>query len=93
MKKEIYIACKKLTFSPNDDLLWVDFKALVRPILEKMKGDRGIKDYDWKRVVVDKKALMKVKIRIVPIEPVEDFNVGVYLEDSIAGVTADVSEE
>lgn len=58
-----------------------------------MKGDRGIKDYDWKRVVVSKKALMKVKIRIVPIEPVEDFNVGVYLEDSISGVSADVEEE
>lgn len=58
-----------------------------------MKGDRGIKDYDWKRIVVSKKALMKVKIRIVPIEPVEDFNVGVYLEDSISGVSADVEEE
>lgn len=58
-----------------------------------MKGDRGIKDYDWKRVVVSKKALMEVKIRIVPIEPVEDFNVGVYLEDSISGVSADVEEE
>ena len=93
LKKEIYNACKKLTFSPNDDLLWVDFKALIKPILEKMKGDRGIKDYDIKRVTVQEKALMKGKIKIIPIEPVEDFNIGVYLEDSIAGVTADIDEE
>ena len=58
-----------------------------------MKADRGIKDYDIKRITVSEKALMKAKIRIVPIEPVEDFNIGVYLEDSIAGVTADVEEE
>lgn len=93
LKKEIYIASKKLTFSPNDDILWIDFKALIQPILEKMKGDRGIKDYDLKRVIVNKKALMKAKIRIVPIEPVEDFNIGVYLEDSISGVSVDVDDE
>ena len=93
LKKDIYNACKKLTFSPNDDLLWTDFKDLVRPTLEKMKADRGIKDYDWKRVIVSKKALMKVKIQIVPIEPVEDFNIGVYLEDSINGMSVEVDDE
>lgn len=93
LKKDIYNACKKLTFSPNDELLWIDFKDLIRPTLENMKADRGIKDYDIKRITVSEKALMKAKIRIVPIEPVEDFNIGVYLEDSIAGVTADVEEE
>lgn len=58
-----------------------------------MKSDRGIKDYDIKRVTVSAKALMKAKIRIIPIEPVEDFNIGVYLEDSINGVIADVESE
>lgn len=82
-----------MTFSPNDELLWIDFKDLIRPTLENMKADRGIKDYDIKRITVSEKALMKAKIRIIPIEPVEDFNIGVYLEDSIAGVTADVEEE
>lgn len=93
LKKDIYNACKKLTFAPNDELLWIDFKDLIRPTLEKMKSDRGIKDYDIKRVTVSAKALMKAKIRIIPIEPVEDFNIGVYLEDSINGVIADVESE
>jgi phage tail sheath protein FI len=92
LKKDIYIACKQLTFSPNDALLWIDFQDKIRPTLERMKGDRGIKDYKMVKVNVSKKALMKAKIKIVPIEPVEDFNVGVYLEDSIDGLNATTTE-
>ncbi len=90
LKKDIYIACKQLAFNPNDMILLVDFKEKIRPTLEAMKGDRGIKDYKFENVADSKKALLKVKIKIVPIEPVEDFDIGVYLEDSVNGTT-DVS--
>lgn len=94
LKKDIYVASKQLTFSPNDALLWIDFKDKIRPTLEAMKSDRGIKDYDIKKVTVKKRALVKAKIKIVPVEPVEDFDVGVYLEDSIDGTTeATIVEE
>lgn len=90
LKKDIYIACKQLAFNPNDMILLVDFKEKIRPTLEAMKGDRGIKDYKFENVADSRKALLKVKIKIVPIEPVEDFDIGVYLEDSVNGTT-DVS--
>lgn len=94
LKKDIYVSCKQLTFSPNDALLWIDFKDKIRPTLEAMKSDRGIKDYDIVKVSVKKRALLKARIKIVPIEPVEDFDVGVYLEDSIDGTTdATIVEE
>ena len=93
LKKDIYVSCKQLTFSPNDTLLWIDFLAKIRPTLDKMKSDRGIKDYEIKQVVAKKKALMKAKIKLVPIEPVEDFDISVYLEDSIDGSTEATAEE
>lgn len=79
-----------MAFNPNDMILLVDFKEKIRPTLEAMKGDRGIKDYKFENVADSRKALLKVKIKIVPIEPVEDFDIGVYLEDSVNGTT-DVS--
>lgn len=54
-----------------------------------MKSNRGIKDYKMIKVTVKEKALLKAKIKIVPIEPVEDFDIGVYLEDSINDNTVD----
>ncbi len=54
-----------------------------------MKSNRGIKDYKMTKVTVKEKALLKAKIKIVPIEPVEDFDIGVYLEDSINDNTVD----
>lgn len=54
-----------------------------------MKSNRGIKDYKMIKVTSKEKALMKAKIKIVPIEPVEDFDISVYLEDSINDSTVD----
>lgn len=95
LKKQIYVACRQLSFDPNSNVLWYNFKNKIRPILEKMKTDQGIEDYEFVKVETDKKATLKAQIRIVPIEAVEDFNIDVMLEDSIEGVVvadADNSE-
>jgi hypothetical protein len=55
-------------------------------MLEQMKADQGIRDYEFVRDFTDRKALLKARIRIVPIEAVEDFEIGLYLEDSLEGV-------
>ena len=39
------------------------------------------------------KAVLKAKIRIVPIEAVEDFDISLYLEDSLGDVKTEVEEE
>jgi hypothetical protein len=48
-----------------------------------MKADQGIRDYKFVKDATDRKALLKARIRIVPIEAVEDFDIGLYLEDSL----------
>lgn len=86
IKKQIYVTCRRLTFDPNSNVLWINFRGLLTPMLEQMKADQGIRDYEFVRDFTDRKALLKARIRIVPIEAVEDFEIGLYLEDSLEGV-------
>lgn len=92
LKKQIYVACRQLTFDPNSEMLWINFKNKIRPILEKMKADQGIQDYEFVKITNAPKATLKAQIRIVPIEAVEDFEIDVMLEDSIDGVVIGESE-
>lgn len=91
IKKQVYVACRKFTFDPNSDVLWINFKNAIKPTLEAMKADQGIEDYKFIKVATDKKAKLCAKIRIVPIEAVEDFDISLMLEDSLEGIT--VGEE
>ena len=92
LKKQIYVACRQLTFDPNSEMLWINFKNKIRPILEKMKADQGIQDYEFVKIANAPKATLKAQIRIVPIEAVEDFEIDVTLEDSLDGVVIGESE-
>lgn len=92
LKKQIYVACRQLTFDPNSEILWINFKNKIRPILEKMKADQGIQDYEFVKITNAPKATLKAQIRIVPIEAVEDFEIDVTLEDSIDGVVIGESD-
>lgn len=98
IKKQLYIACKSFMFDPNSDTLWVNFKAAITPTLEEMKANQGIKNYSIIREIEKDptkniRGLLKAKIRIVPIEAVEDFDIGLYLEDQISGADITESEE
>lgn len=92
IKKQLYIACRRFTFDPNSDTLWFNFVNAIKPTLEAMKADQGIRDYKILKVYTDKKATLKAKIRIVPIEAVEDFDLEVSLEDSFGETAAVVNE-
>lgn len=92
IKKQLYVACRSFTFDPNSDTLWINFKNAILPTLEAMKADQGIRDYKIVKVYTDKKATLKAKIRIVPIEAVEDFDLEVSLEDSFGETAAVVTE-
>ncbi len=87
IKKQIYVACRRFTFDPNSDTLWFNFVNAITPTLDLMKADQGIRDYRVLKVFTDKKATLKAKIRIIPIEAVEDFDIEVSLEDSFGGVS------
>lgn len=92
IKKQLYVACRRFTFDPNSDTLWVNFVNAIKPTLEAMKADQGIRDYKILKVYTDKKATLKAKIRIIPIEAVEDFDLEVSLEDSFGETAAVVNE-
>jgi hypothetical protein len=92
IKKQLYVACRRFTFDPNSDTLWFNFVNAIKPTLELMKADQGIRDYKILKVFTDKKATLKAKIRIIPIEAVEDFDLEVSLEDSFGETTAVVTE-
>lgn len=92
IKKQLYVACRSFTFDPNSDTLWINFCNRIRPTLERMKADQGIRDYKILKVPTDKKATLKAKIRIIPIEAVEDFDLTISLEDSFGETTAVVTE-
>jgi len=94
IKKQLYVACRRFTFDPNSDELWVNFKNAIRPTLESMKADQGIRDYKIIKVYEENpnKATLKAKIRIIPIEAVEDFDLEVSLEDSFGETAVNATE-
>lgn len=87
VKKQLYVACRRFTFDPNSDTLWFNFVNAITPTLDAMKADQGIRDYKIVKVFTDKKATLKARVRIIPIEAVEDFDITISLEDSFGGVS------
>ena len=92
IKKQLYVACRRFTFDPNSDTLWFNFVNAIRPTLDIMKADQGIRDYKILKVPTNQKATLKAKIRIIPIEAVEDFDLEISLEDSFGETAVTASE-
>ena len=83
LKKELYFASNKYTFEQNSEVLWINFKSQITPLLDQMQSGNGIEGYKLVKQPTDKKARLKAKVIIVPIEAVEDFELEVSLEDSL----------
>ena len=92
LKKQIYVACRRFTFDPNSDILWINFCNALKPTLERMKADQGIKDYKIVKLYTAKKAELKARVRIIPIEAVEDFDIEITLEDNFGETSATATE-
>ena len=89
IKKTLYLASIRNTFEPNDDVTWINFKAMCAGLLDRMTSGRGLRWYRWKKEKSDKKAQIKATLTISPIEAVEYFDLLVYLTDE----EVEVSEE
>lgn len=92
LKKQLYKASKKYQFEQNTDVLWTQYKSYVNVLLEEMKLSYGIAGYRWEKVTsatkaADRKAIagnkLSCKLYIVPIEPVDDFDVEITLSDTL----------
>lgn len=93
LKKQIYTTCRALTFDPNSDVLWANFCGSLRPLLERMKTDQGIRDYAFEKKETELKGKLYAAVRIVPIEAVEDFEIVVTLEDNLDNPTVSIDEQ
>lgn len=94
IKKTIFYACVDLTFEQNTDILWINFKSLVNPLLDNITSGGGIRGYRWHKEASSENTL-KCKLLLAPIFPTEDFKIDIVLTpsvDSTAGVTATLSE-
>jgi hypothetical protein len=83
IKKALYNAARKYTFEQNSEILWINFQSQVTPLLDRMKSGNGILGYRFTKLKTDKKARLKARLTIVPIEAVEDFQLEVELADSL----------
>lgn len=86
IKKELYSAAREFTFEQNGDILWVNFSARIKPLLDKALSGNGIKGYKLIKEETNKKGRLKARIRIVAIEAVEDFDLTLEMTDSIESV-------
>ena len=84
VKKKMYDAARLYTFEPNNEILWASFKSQIVPTLEQMMSGNGIEAYKFTRLATDKKARLKAKLTIVPIEAVEDFDLEIELANSLS---------
>ena len=83
LKKEMYATANKYTFEQNSEVLWVNFKSQITPLLDQMQSGNGIEGYKLVKQATDKKARLRARVVIIPIEAVEDFELEVSLEDSL----------
>lgn len=83
LKKILYQACKRYTFENNTDIMWLNFKSQIEPTLSKMLSGNGIASYQIIKVATTKKATIEAIIRLVPIEPVEDWYITIELTDGV----------
>ena len=90
VKRHLYAAARRYTFEQNSDVLWINFKSAVIPILEAMIQNNGITGYRFVRLRTDKKATLKARLYIECVEAVEDFDLTVVLQDAVLNVDEEV---
>ena len=81
VKKQAYIAAKSLMFEQNNDVLWLNFKSLVTPLLDQMVSGEGLSSYKLIKNVSQDKTRLSATIRLYPTYAVESFEIEITLED------------
>lgn len=88
IKKTLYAASQKLLFEQNTDVLWVNFKAQVTPLLNQMIENHVLSSYKIVKYTEDPETGAPVPayevmavIRIVPINSTEIFDLTIQLEN------------
>lgn len=89
IKKRLYEASQQLLFEQNTDLLWINFKGLITPLLDTMVSNNILSDYRLTKYNIDPESGEAVpaykilaNVRIRPINSVEVFDLTIQLENN-----------
>lgn len=81
VKKQVYVTAKKYMFEQNTDILWVNFKAGITPLLDRMQSGQGLSGYKIIKGTTDEKAKVAATIKLYPYYAVEEFEITVIISD------------
>lgn len=81
VKKQAYITAKKYMFEQNNDILWVNFKAGLTPLLDQMLSGQGLSGYKIIKGATKEKSKVVATIKLYPVYAVEDFDITVVISD------------
>lgn len=85
VKKVCYDVGRSLTFEPDNDVTWINFKGSIAPTLDRMVSGYGISGYkivrDEARAEAALRATICAQIYLYPVYPVEDFYINIVLTD------------
>ena len=97
IKKMIKRSAERITFEPNDEIAWINFKYNCNQLLDELKGNRGLEWYRWEKQKTQLNGSGPVKqnqivatLRLKPIVAVEAFDIGVLLTDQNAEISEGV---
>ena len=99
VKKKLFDASQQLMFEQNNDVLWVNFKSLVSPLLNQMVSNYILDDYKLIKYTTDPETgnpvpaykLLAV-VQIVPIDSVEVFELTVEINNSEISSSTTIAE-
>lgn len=86
VKKTVYSVAKSLTFELNSDVLWLNFKSQIEPLLDRMVSGNGLRSYKIQQKATTKRATICAVITLVPIEAVENWDITIELTDTTVTV-------
>lgn len=90
IKKAVFSACQLYMFEQNSDVLWINFKNRISPLLDILQSSNIISRY---KIVKDVSNANKVKlkaiIKIYPIYAVEAFDINIQMLDDNNEVTVE----
>lgn len=85
IKKVCYTSARACMFEQDTDVLWVNFKSRITPLLDRMKSGYGISGYrivrDMDREEASQNATICAKVIIFPTFAVENFYITIVLEN------------
>ena len=84
IKKVSYSASRSLMFEQNNEILWINFKAKISPLLDRLVSGYGLQKYKLIRLASTDKTKLVAKITIYPVYAVESFDITIELRDDEA---------